>query len=165
MSNFSGCAQKGDNTIIHLSDIKYFVFQVNIHPYLRCETICASQQIYRSPKTVQNQVILRQPCCIQVDALSVCTCRHEAFRQRTEWNIEDEPTLGAVCYILGVEYRTGQVLSRAATGGLQRIAGPEALEGWAVWVILPWNMEVPSRCHEGWSGTSSSWWVESKGCC
>ena len=37
--------KKDDNTIIHLSDIKYFVFQVNIHPYLRCETICSSQQI------------------------------------------------------------------------------------------------------------------------
>ena len=47
--------------------------------------------------------------------------------------------LGAVCYIPGVEYRTGQVLSRAATGGLQRIAGPAALEGRTVWVILPWK--------------------------
>ena len=33
-----------DSTIIHLSDINHFVFQAFIHPYLRCETICSSQQ-------------------------------------------------------------------------------------------------------------------------
>ena len=79
----------------------------------------------------------------------MCTCRHEAFRQRTEWNIGDEPTLGEVCYIPGVEYRTGQVLSRAATGGLQTIAGPAALEGRTVWVILPWYVEVPLNNNGG----------------
>ena len=153
---FSWWFRRDDSTIIDLSDMNHFVFQAYIHSHLRCETICSSQQAPFTRYCSKLVITLHYPCHIQIDAPFVCTCRHEAFGQRTERNIGDEPTLGAVCYIPGVEYRTGQVLSRAATGGLQRIAGPEALEGWAVWVILPWDMEVPSRRHEGSSGTRSS---------